>query len=129
MKRILIVVAALTLVGGIGLAAVLWPAYTKAKHSSDVWNSLSHAVKENEWNEVKELLSDTGRDLHEIKENKIIYFGTLDYTDQIAGQKVNFRDTILYYFNDPRSKERDKVVFGGGYALIENNIVTFIKYY
>jgi len=128
MKRILIVFAALILIGGIGVTALLWSPYTKAKHSSEVWESLQVAIKTNQWIEVKELLADSEYDLHEIKNDRIIYFGTHDYTDQIANQSIHFRDTVLYYLNDPRSKTKDKVDFGGGYALIENDRVTFIKY-
>jgi len=34
-----------------------------------------------------------------------------------------------YYLTDPDRKRREKIVLGGGYALIKDGRITFMKFY
>lgn len=111
------------------LVGATWiiPAARRASQSTQTWRDLQAALSERDTGAISRLISDTEHDLYEVKGN-IFYYFNQDFTERLAQSRVNYWRTIEYYMTDKNSRFSDKVVLGGGYALIQTGRVTWIKF-
>lgn len=122
-KRIRIALA----VFGIALLAVTIPAVHKTAKSMRLWNDFRSALKQKDMEKVSHLLSDSSQDLHTIEGTRVLYFGH-DYSEKLAQERASFIRTLEYYLTDPQRKSFGKVVLEHGYARVEGERITFLKF-
>lgn len=109
--------------------ALLGRVWQMTSESVAVWEELREAVTKSNWSRVRAVLDDGDGDLHELRQDGIHYMGEL-FNSRIAKARPDFRRTFQYYLLDYVRDGNRKVVMsgGGGYALIENGRITFIKF-
>jgi hypothetical protein len=113
-------------------AAVMYPAYRMASASVATWRELRDAVSMRDHRRIQKVLRDDDLDLHEIKDDGVFYFGH-DFSARIEKSEPDFRRTFQHYLFNWRRERRNKVMIspaddGGGYAIIENGRIIFMKF-
>jgi hypothetical protein len=106
--------------------------YRMASGSVAVWQELRDAVSKRDYLRVRKVLEDDDRDLHEIRDDGVYYFGH-EFNGRIERSRPDLRRTFKYYLLDWPRERHDKVIVlplgdGGGYAIIEHGRITFMKF-
>ena len=117
----------LYILGIVLLSGTLWIAVA-ARHASTAartWRDVQAALSMHDTNALTRLIQDAEYDLYEILDDRFYYFNN-DLTEQLINSRVDYRRTIEYYMTDKSRKSTDKVVLGGGYALIQTGRVTWV---
>ena len=126
-KKITICVVAGILLSVAVLLAIIARPVKQTMGSKSIWHNFQKAIANSDWKTVEALLHDSENDLHQIENGKILYAGA-DYTMKLKNEDVRFLKTLEFYLTDKSRRYYDKIVLDHGYARIENEIITFLKF-